>query len=186
MTPQLEEIPLKVLLDTSVVQNLLTFGEYVYDNYLSEKLSIKLNRLSDELKNDIDTLRYIFGPTLRSPVIPIISTLSLCELGMTFDEEKRQSLLRWGFDLLDYSISAAGYDSNPISPEQTIFSDFLPNKIDRLLLGECRRAKCQAFITMDYRTILRFRNRIKNEARVNVYSPSEWWSLLLPWWSLWV
>jgi len=183
---RLKDVPLKVLLDTSVVQNLLTFGEYIYDNYLSKELSQKLSKLSNDLKGDIEALRTIFGPTLRSPVIPIISTLSLNELGRTFDNQKRQSLLGWGFELLDYSINVAGYEPSSLSPEQTLLSDFLSDKIDRLLLGECRRAGCQAFITMDYKTILRFRDRIRNGAHVNVLSPSKWWSLLRPWWSLWV
>lgn len=186
MTSGLQDIPLKVLLDTSIVQNLLAFGEYIYDNNLSEELGIKLNKLSNELKNDIEALRNIFGPASRSPVIPVISTLSLHELGQTFNQEKRQSLLRWGFDLLDYSIDIAGHEPDSISPEQTLLSDFLPDKTDRLLLGECKRAKCQAFITMDYKTILRFRDRIRNEAHVTTLSPSEWWSLLRPWWSLWI
>lgn len=182
---RLEDVPLKVLLDTSVTQNLLTFGEYIFDNYLSEDLSIKLNKLPNELKRDIGALRNIFGPTTRSPVIPVISTLSLHEFSETPDEEKRRALLNWGFELLEYSVDVAGYDINSLTPQQALLSDFLPDKIDRLLLGECKRAKCQAFVTMDYKTILRFRDRIEKE-NIKVLSPSEWWSLLEPWWALWV
>lgn len=182
----LKDIPLKVLLDTSVVQNVLTFGEYIFDNYLSEDLRIKLNVLPNQLKQDIDALRNIFGSTTRSPVIPVISTLSLHELSRTPKEKKRRSLLNFGFELLEYSVDVAGYDMNSLTPQQALLSDFLPGKTDQLLLGECKRAKCQAFITMDYKTILRFRARIEEEENIKALSPSEWWSLLEPWWSLWV
>ena len=180
-----EQIPLKVLLDTTVVQNLLTFGEYIFDNYLSNKLSRKLSKLPVKMQNDIHALKNVFGPIMHSPVVPIISTLSLHELSLTGDKEKREDLLQWGFDLLDYSIDAGESDVSSLTPQQTLLFDFLPDKMDRLLIGEYKRTKCQAFITMDYKTILKLRSRLRKE-HVNVLSPSEWWALLKPWWSLWV
>ena len=159
----MEQIPLKVLLDTTVVQNLLIFAEYIYDNYLSDDLVMKLNVLPVQLQNDIHALRNIFGPVTRSPVVPIVSMLSLHELSLTGNQEKRDALLEWGFELLDFSMNAREYEGNSLTSPQASQFDFLPGKIDRLLIGECIRAKCQAFITMDYRTILRFRSRIEKE-----------------------
>ena len=181
----LEKIPLRVLLDTTVVQNLLIFGEYVFDNYLSTKLSEKLRRLPVKMQEDIHALRNIFGPATHLPVVPIISTLSLNEPSPTGDKNKRDTLLQWGFDLLEYSIDVGEYDVDSLTSQQTLLSDFLPDRIDRLLIGEYRRIKCQAFITMDYKTILKLRSRLWKE-HINVLSPSDWWALLKPWWSLWV
>lgn len=181
----LEKTPLKVLLDTTVIQNLLTFGEYVFDNYLSNKLNKKLGKLPIKMQDDIHALRNIFGPATRSPVVPLISTLSLNELSLTGNKQKRDVLLQWGFDLLEYSIDVRESNVGSLTPQQTLLSDFLPDKIDRLLIGEYKRTKCHAFITMDYKTILKFRSRLKKE-HVNVLSPSEWWVLLEPLWSLWV
>lgn len=181
----LDSIPIKVLLDTSVVQNLLIFGEYIYDNYLPEDLHRKLNALSNELKQDIEALRKIFRPKTRSPIVPVISMLSLHELWETPNEEKRQALLEWGFERLDYSVNVAQYDEKPMSLEQALLSDFLPDKTDRLLLGEYRRAECQAFVTMDHKTIIRYHARLRKEG-INVLSPSQWWLILETYWSLWV
>ncbi len=182
----LRNLPLKVLLDTSVVQYLERFGEYIYDNYLSDKLSAKLNSFSKNIKSDIEALKNIFGPTTRSPVIALISTLSLNELSRTQNEEKREKLLKWGFELLEFSDRVSENYRSSMNKEQILFTDYLKDKFDRLLLGECRRMECQAFITMDYKTILKFRHRLKTEDRINTLSPSEWWSLLKPWWPLWI
>ncbi|RLG71839.1 MAG: hypothetical protein DRO11_03575 [Methanobacteriota archaeon] len=181
----LAELPLRVLLDTTVVQNLLVFGEYIFDNYLTEELGRKLNTLPIHLQDDIHALRNIFGPVTRSPVIPLISALSLYELSLTGNSEKRASLLDWGFELLDYSINVGEYDDRSSNTQHASEFDFLPDKNDRHLVRECIRAKCQALITMDYKTILRFRSLIEKE-KVTVLSPSEWWAILRPWWSLWV
>ena len=180
-----ERLPLKVLLDTNTVQCLLTFGEYIFDNYLSTESSYKLRKLPERIQNDIEALRSIFGPVTRSPVVPLISELSLHELSLTSNREKREALLQWGFDLLDYSIDVGESDINSLTPEQTLLSDFLPDKLDRLLIGEYKRTSCQAFITMDYKTILKFALRLRNE-HINVLSPSDWWTILEPWWALWV
>lgn len=83
------------MLDTSVVQNLLTFGEYAYENYLSEKLGTKLNALPPALQSDIHALRNILEPATRTPVVPAISVLSLHELSLTGDEKRRKALLDW-------------------------------------------------------------------------------------------
>lgn len=88
--------------------------------------------------------------------------------------------------MLDYSISFTGTNDISILPlKQAVLFDFLPDRIDRLLLGECIRAKCQALITMDYKTILKFKYELAKE-RITVLSPSEYWELLKPWWSLFV
>ncbi len=182
----LRNLPLKVLLDTSVVQNMERFGEYIYDNYLSRKLSVKLNGLPKTLQEDIEALKNIFGPIERSPVLALVSTLSLNELSKTRKKEKRERLVRWGLNLLEYSDEITENYRISLSEEQVILSDFIKDKIDRSLLGECRRMNCQAFITMDYKTILRFSRRLKLDDRINALSPSEWWSFLEPWWALWV
>lgn len=168
----LEKLPLKVLLDTTVVQNLLVFGEYIFDNYLSEDLSGKLSMLPIKLQNDIHALRNIFGPVTRSPVVPLISELSLYELSLAKDSEKCASLLEWGFELLDYSINVGESDNSSAPIQQALDFSFLPDEKDRRLLRECICMKCEAFITMDYKTILRFRSQFEKE-KVTVLNPSD-------------
>jgi hypothetical protein len=183
---ELVKLPLKVLLDTTVIQNILTFGEYIFENWLSPELEAKLHALPETLQMDIHALRNIIEPRTRTPVIPIISDLSLHELSLTGDPEKCARLLQWGFDLLEYSDRMRESNRSSLTSEQTVLSDFLPGRIDRLLIGECKWIGCQALITMDYRSILKFRRELLQNDRVTVLSPSEWWKLLEPWFPLWV
>jgi len=85
---------------------------------------------------------------------------------------------------LEYSVTVGESGLNALTPGQMLFPDFLLGKIDRLLIGECKRAKCQAFITMDYKTIVKFRSSIVREDHVGVLTPSEWWGILKPWFTL--
>ena len=176
--------PIYVLLDTSVVQNLHTFSKYIFHNYLSEEMDKKLIKLGNKIRNDIYALKIIISPD--SPVIPVISNLSLYELSNIGNETKRENLLKWGFGLLETSqamnlLYCEDVDDSldmkneyiHFSSEQTILSDFLKDKIDRLLLGECWKSDFDAFITMDYKTILKYRSELIKEG-INVHSPSMW------------
>ncbi len=181
-----EKLPLKVLLDTTVIQNVCTFGDYIFENWLSPELENKLSKLPQKMQDDIHNLRTIIGPTLRTPVVPIISNLSMEELLQTGNAEKCHNLVDWGFRLIDYNNRIGHCNLASISQTQTILYDYLPGRMDRLLIGECKRNKCEAFITMDYRTILKFREQILHYDRIKVLSPTEWWNILAPWFNIWV
>ena len=186
MKYKISDLPLRVFLDTTVVQNIMTFGEYIYDNYLSEELEAKLDKLSGKMKKDIEALRMIFGPVARSPLELLVSSLSLYELSKTGEPIKKEQLRVWCFELLEYDMEALGHSLKSLGPDQELLgSDYLPHKIDRLLIGECKRSGCKAFITTDYETILKHKKRLQKEG-IDALSPSELWSLLQPWWSLWV
>lgn len=182
----LEKLPLRVILDTSVIQNILTFGDFIFENNLTPYLQGKLAGLPQNMQADIQALNYILEPVTITPVVPIISELSLHELLLTNDVEKRLRLLQWGFDLLDYAITNGEESNAQFKPNQTILYDFLPGKIDRLLIGESKRSKCQAFITMDYKSILKFKRMLLINDHVTVLSPMNWWEILKPWFRIWV
>jgi hypothetical protein len=177
----LDALPLRVFLDTNVVQNLLVFGEYIFDNCLSPDTERKLKSLPENLRHDIDALVAFLTPVTRTPVKVVISSLTLEEL----TDSERTDLMRWGFELFEHSLQNAK-DLTALregSFDQAILSDYLPDVNDRLLLGESKRAQCQVFLSMDYRTILRFAVRLRAEG-LNVMSPSEYWKLLKPWWGI--
>jgi len=52
--------------------------------------------------------------------------------------------------------------------------DFLPDSEDRLLIAAAFAAHCGIFLTMDYRTILPYRDRIKELTKMRVLRPSEY------------
>ena len=183
---EFNSLPIRVMLDTAVIQNILTFGELIYEHALSKALESKFLSLPVYIQNDIHSLSYVLEHIERTPITPIISELSLYELSMTGDKNKCRQLLQWGFDLLQYRETIDGLISPVVSPNQTIIGDFLTGRIDRLLLGESKRVNCQAFITMDYKTILKHKKRLCREEHITVLSPSEWWTILRPWFPLWV
>lgn len=177
----------RVLFDTNVIQLLLSFGEYVYDGgYLSPEKERKFRAMSPRLREDLESLRTILGfAPLRSPAIPVVSTLSLGELAATAMADRRERLLSWGFELADYASTIELGRLGGLNQRRLPLNNNLPGAVDQLLLGECRRLKCEALISCDYRTIHSKRRGDRIEG-VLVLSPTEWWERFAPWWALWV
>lgn len=181
-----ERLPLRVFLDTNVVQTILTFGEYIFERHLSEKAARAMRVLGPKYTSDVRALANFLYPIERTPVQPIVSEFTIYELSRTTNQLKRSSLLRWGFDVLQYSRDNALPTNRPrVSIKDQPLRDFLPHWQDRILLNECLRTGCEAFITMDYKTILRHKSQLRAEG-LTVMSPSDYWKLLRRWWNLWV
>jgi len=179
-------VVLRVLLDTNVIQFLWSFGEYVYDGYLSPERERRLSRLNGNLRSDIECLRIILGeaPT-RTPVIPLVSELSIRELEETGDSLKRARLLRWGIELMAFASPSQSPTSKWRHQSRLDLKWNLPGTVDQLLLGECRRLNCEAIVTTDHKSILSRRKGGRIDG-ILVLSPTEWWTRLRPWWALWV
>ncbi|MGA8664227.1 MAG: hypothetical protein WB809_04060 [Thermoplasmata archaeon] len=179
-------VVLRVLLDTNVIQHLSSFGEYIYDGYLSPAYEKRLANLDEKLRSDVECLQIILGkaPT-RTPVTPIVSALSVSELLHTGSEVKAARLVGWGLELMEFASPSRAISVHRPSQRRLSLASNLPGAIDQLLLGECRRLECEALITTDYKSILNRRTHQKIDGAL-VLSPTEWWALLCPWWPLWV
>jgi hypothetical protein len=57
--PSLPSFPRLIFLDTNIVQNLMSFGEYFYDGYLSPKAEMKIRGLGKKGTEDVDALAQI-------------------------------------------------------------------------------------------------------------------------------
>jgi hypothetical protein len=179
-----QELPIRVFLDTNVVQNVLVFGQYIYLNHLSKPRERQLLLKGERFRGDIESLKSVLTPVSRSPVQGIISELTIEELHLTANRRKRKSLEKWGFKLLEYSASIAVDVRRPrLTAVDGWLTDFIPSRNDRRLLYESLVTECQAFITMDYHTILRFRELLRKEG-LRVLSPTEYWDALSPWWRI--
>lgn len=178
----LSDLPIRVLLDTNVIQVLSSFGEYVYEHSMGPELESIYSRLPEEIRSDIESLRCILTPVTRSPVEPVVSNLSLAELDRIGDPVKRSRLLRWGFELYEYAERMENvlelWDPELVEVRKSL------QGLDAPLVTEVVRLRCDAMITMDYRTILRRRvgDRV---GPVRVLSPTEYWEMLRPWAGLW-
>ena|SRR2546422_3854744 len=94
------------------------------------------------------------------------------------------SRYQWGGELLDWWEEQSGdymefedFESSHNRAQTWLdhgVLDFLPDSEDRLLIAAAFAAHCGIFLTMDYRTILPYRDRIKELTKMRVLRPSEY------------
>ena len=185
---RLEELSRRVFLDTNIVQYLDSFGEYFYDGYLSPWAERKIAQRGNRFSEDIEALAAWVQLSQRYGWPIAVSRGTLKEVRANRNPRKRSRLTNWARELNGYSSQfAANYDGTadedgsyagfPISPRT--FS-FLPDDGDAVLMCEAIELGCSDFLTMDNKTILRFRDRIRN-AGLEVLSPVEFMERLKPW-----
>ena len=158
-------------LDTNIVQNLHTFGEFIFDGSCSpesqERLSKKCSCSKGKpcIQQDIRALREIIL-TWRDGWPLAVSEHIATELEEEPDPSKAFERLAWYSELAHY------FDASRVGDvEQDLFTYLqrewlyqylrvLPDKADRVLIVDALELGCGVFITMDYRTILRHREVI--------------------------
>jgi predicted nucleic acid-binding protein len=115
----------------------------------------------------------------------VTSENTLQELHRRAHDDKGFSRLQFGAELLDWWTEqlATIYDDEDFTDSQTraqtwldygVF-DFLPDSEDRLLIAAAFAAHCSIFLTMDFKTILPYRDRIYELTGMRVLRPSEYW-----------
>jgi hypothetical protein len=170
---------LPIFLDTNVIQALATFGEYVYDGNLAPELNRKLFQLGKRYRADVDALAELV-PLLQRNGWPIVVS------PVTLLEHRDYDRLDWDLALFDYFLSTATARQLRVldvrmDSAQTALAldrqapsdlDFLPDANDRALIDDAITFGCHWFLTLDYRTIWRFRNRIAHLGLV-VVTPTE-------------
>ncbi|MGH9428640.1 MAG: hypothetical protein ACRD2L_20310, partial [Terriglobia bacterium] len=91
-----------IFLDTNVVNKVVEFGEYLFDNYLAEEEREEYDRRPVEDQEDIEALHDIclVGQRLCLPLY--ISDFTIHELSQTPIEPKRQHLLNYAREVFDH------------------------------------------------------------------------------------
>jgi len=171
-------------LDTNIVQNLHTFGEFIFDGYCSpesqERLSKKCScsRGKPCVQQDIYALREIIL-AWRDGWPLAVSDHIATELAEEPDPSKAFERLAWYSELAHYFDAHRDGDV-----EQDRFTYLqrewlyhylraLPDDADRVLIVDALELGCGVFITMDYRTILSHRKTI-NKLGIEPMRPSEY------------
>lgn len=188
----LPPLPRLIFLDTNVVQHLLTFGEFVYDHYLSPEAEAKLEALGARITEDVEALAAFMELGRRNGWPLAVSQRTLDELDATPNPMRRHDLLVWGWELAQYfQINAHGHEEDEQEREsgrwlyaQQLYLrgalDFLPDEGDRLLLLDAIAFGCDVFLTVDYRSIWRFRDHIRRFG-ISVMRPAELLEYVEPW-----
>ena len=184
MTKTSDGTPLSFL-DTNVVQNLHTFGEFVFDGYLSPghkaRLSGKCSCVKARpcVRQDVYALRELANLG-RNGAWPLAVSASVAiELDNEPDSNKRSGRLGWYSELAEY------FNAHCSEGTQLIrFTDLqrkwayeylavLPDEEDRILIVDALELGCDVFLTMDYRTVLAYREMV-GKLGISVMRPREY------------
>ena len=180
----LAELPGRLFLDSSTLQALLTYGEYIYDGGVIETAD-RLWAIPNGFEN-IEALRKIMFVGRRALFELVISDNSLKEVS----DRGRVDYLMWAYELLDYWQSKlAQYEDSgqaPYTGAGTVLAEKLKgdsfgylSRKDALVIRDSILLECQAFITMD-RKLAKNHDHIERELKLKVLEPVAYWKVLEP------
>jgi len=188
----LPPLPKLVFFDTNVVQNLWSFGEFIYDNYLSPEAAARLQTLGQRAADDVKALAVLMQLGRRGGWPMAISQRTLSELDSIPEPNKHHYLVAWGCEIAEYFEENLRFRDGADPPEKctnwhrvaelykTRRLEFLPHEKDRLLLLDAIALGCDVFLTMDYRSIWKLRTQVA-ELGISVMRPIELLRHIEPW-----
>ena len=177
-----EALPRRIFLDSSTLQALQDYGEFVYDN-VEPGPADRIYRVPGGYE-ELEALRAICFVGQRALFEFALSDHSFEEVTAKGD----RSYLQWAYEMLGYWEGChAAYDGSPFKGTGEALAirlgdpsfGYLGEK-DRLLLRDTLLLECDAFLTMD-RKLARNAQHLKREVGLLVLLPTEYWELLRPW-----
>ncbi len=191
----LPEFPRLIFLDTNIVQNLHTYGEFINDNSLEPAMATKLSAVGPRIAEDIHALSDFISLGQRAGWPIAVSSRTLGELGATTRPTKRVALVGWGSELAHFFTSyteetkdqTAEFSYSELTHftyiQRQYLSDVLkklPDESDRQPIVDALEYGCDLFLTMDYRTVWRYREEVA-QLGVQVMRPIEFMDYISPW-----
>lgn len=174
-------IPSRVFLDTCVVNMMLDYGDQLHGG---EEIPAGL---SPDRARELEALCGICDTGSRAMWRFTTSEGTFRELNATKRDDRRNDLLRWFAELWDYQSEFSRPEELSPSRQSELQATLqvLPDIADRDLILDAVRDNCQAFCTIDRRTIIRHREHLRT-IPLRVLTPSEWWAEIKPWAALWL
>ena len=191
----LPDLPKLIFLDTNIVQNLHSFGGFIFDKVSTPDLEKKLSTLGPGITADIYALADFMTLGVRAGWPLAVSPGTQREFRAIQDPTKRDALTAWDQRLADYF--AGNFDQSQGETEGSSYSETtrftsiqrsrmadllkaLPDKQDQQLFIDAVERGCDVFLTMDYKTIWQHRDRVK-QFRLHVMRPVELLEYVRPW-----
>ena len=192
---RLPDLPKLIFLDTNIVQNLHSFGEFIFDRVSTPDLEKKLSTLGPRITADIYALADFMALGVRAGWPLAVSPGTQREFRAIQDPNKRDALTAWEQRLADYFAGnfdqSQGEIEGSSSSEMTHFTSIqrsrmadllkaFPDKQDQQLFIDAVERGCDVFLTMDYKTIWQHRDKVK-QFRLHVMRPVELLEYVRPW-----
>lgn len=176
-----QQIPGRVFLDTCVVNMMLDHGEVLYDG------ADIPTTLPPDRARELEALCGICDTGTRALWRFTISERTFHELNATKRDSRRRELVRWFAELWHYQSEFS--DPRPLArarlSELRRQLRVLPDVADRELILDAVRDNCQAFCTVDRRTIIKHQACL-TALPLRVLTPSQWWADIKPWAAVWL
>lgn len=170
-----------LFLDTNIIQALHDFGEFIYDNYLSNYQSERIKQeFGSKMLSELDALRQIVFVIQRGSLPVAISVKSLRELLKISNQPKRDGLASWNFELIGWwgenKRNMKFPEKNELEEATELVASgklgFLKHFEDRFLIAEALVLECDTFLTLDRRTILVHKEEL-TKFGIDALSPRE-------------
>ena len=191
----LPDLPKLIFLDTNIVQNLHSFGEFIFDRVSTPDLEKKLSTLGPRVTDDIYALADFMALGVRSGWPLAVSPGTQREFTAIQDPNKRDALIAWEQRLADYF--AENFDQSRGETEGSSYSEMthftslqrsrmadllkaFPDRQDQQLFIDAVELGCDVFLTMDYKTIWQHRDKVK-QFGLHVMRPVELLEYVRPW-----
>ena len=179
---RLEDIPRRILLDSSTLQTLQDYGGYLYEN---EPLAETDRVHHDPMGVDkLEALRLIMQVDERAPFEFALSSNSFVEV-----QRKRDSrYLQWAYDVLDHWLACLEESGEPYGNREALAAIHSSSygylgEGDRALLRDAIAMECDTFLTMENR-LPKNAGHIERTLSLRVISSIEMWEYLRPWTAL--
>lgn len=180
----INQIPGRIFLDSSTLQTLQDYGEFIYDGGEIEPAD-KIWSIPNGLEN-IEALRKIMLVGKRGSLQFAVSRNSLQEVL----DRNRDDYLQWALEMLDYweSCLRAYEDRNSAfsGHSKALAAKLTGNRFgylstkDAKLVHDAALLECDVFLTME-RKLPKNAIHIEKELGIKVLQPIGYWELLGPW-----
>ena len=179
MNSKFEDIPRRIFLDSSALQTLQDYGEFLYEK---EPLAAT-DRIHRDPKGiaKLEALRLIMQVAERAPFEFALSRTSFIEVHGKGDFR----YIQWAYDVLDHWLACLEESGEP-SGNSAALAAINSNSYgylgegDRALLRDAIGLDCDAFLTMENK-LPKNASHIERTLGVRVLSPIEFWEYLQPW-----
>jgi len=175
-----ESLPRRIFLDSSTLQTLLTYGEFVWENIEPSDID-RIRSVPNGIQN-LDALRNIFFVNQRAGFEFALSENSLSEVAARKDSR----YLQWAYDVLDHWLICLEEGASISGKRANLAAELDGNSFgylgagDRLLIKDAILLECDAFLTMEQR-LPKNASHIQRELGLQILTPIQYWDMLHPW-----